>query len=393
MNWSHQLLAILVLVAAIPIPRGAVHAEPPGDWEGAKGIRPYRVRNTEIAPAEFSERIGISTDSSCDQGHCGTALYSTSKEADSAPEFFFGADYLLVRPHFSEAIAFAHASLGATNIDVVGRDLAFGYESSLRAFVGYRLEGNEAEFRFTYWHLPGETHANGVNPGAGQFLIDPFGNVVGIGVVIDPNSALFGNPIFGGESISTTASVETNLYDLDLAKIWVSQDRGWSVQTSVGVRIVDIDQFYESEILDAGGAFFSGGDFAVDFIGAGPRVGIEGRRHFGEDRRVSLFANAHGALILGDYDVRFSQTTNMPPFPPFDASQTTSSTRTIPVTEAELGATCRIGNQFHLSVGWIFQAWYDLGASGGKFAGFFSGADDANIMSFDGLFIRGEFAF
>ncbi len=41
----------------------------------------------------------------------------------------------------------------------------------------------------------------------------------------------------------------------------------------------------------------------------------------------------------------------------------------------------------------MFQAWFDLGASGGTFGGFFSGADDANVMSFDGLLVRGEFTY
>ena len=41
------------------------------------------------------------------------------------------------------------------------------------------------------------------------------------------------------------------------------------------------------------------------------------------------------------------------------------------------------------SAGWLFQAWFDLGVSGGTDGGKFTEVDDSNIMSFDGLFVRG----
>ena len=61
---------------------------------------------------------------------------------------------------------------------------------------------------------------------------------------------------------------------------------------------------------------------------------------------------------------------------------------------------------WRLSAGWLVQAWFDLGVSGGTFSGqnlpavgfppiqnVFGGADDANIMGFDGVFVRAEYNF
>jgi hypothetical protein len=77
--------------------------------------------------------------------------------------------------------------------------------------------------------------------------------------------------------------------------------------------------------------------------------------------------------------------------------------RTIPVLESELGITWEPESCFKFTAGWMFQAWMNIGTSGGTFNGqnlpigpvnnAFGGADDADIMSFDGIFLRGEVNF
>ncbi|HLJ09896.1 MAG TPA: Lpg1974 family pore-forming outer membrane protein [Planctomycetaceae bacterium] len=304
--------------------------------------------------------------------------------------FFAGADFLLIRPHFSEATAFARASLGPTGFAATGQNLRFDYDPSFRVFTGYNFGDGGSQVRFTYTRLTGDSEENAGTPGPGQFIADPFGNIVGTAIVLDPNSALFGHPIFGGASIHTEAQVALNIYDLDLITPWAFDDARWVFKSSAGVRIADVRQSYQSTVFDGSGAFFSGGDFAVHFIGAGPRVGFESRRYFGDRSRFSLFANAHGSLIVGQYDARFSQTTTVPAF---HASQATSETRTVPVAEAELGAAFRATERLTFTAGWLFQAWFDLGTSGGKFGGFYVIQQNANIMAFEGLFIRGALTF
>jgi len=322
---------------------------------------------------------------SCRQQSClaGSSVYQD-------PGFYAGADYLLVRPHFSEAIAFARGSQTLTTYEVEGRELQFDYDSSFRIFAGYRPGDGGGEFRFTYWRFFGDISVAGTAE-VGQFLVDPFGNVVGTAVIINPADRRFGtleSILLGGDLIRTKATVETNVYDLDFIKPVLLSSPNWGLSWSAGVRIADIDQYYESIITLQGGAF-SRGDFSADFIGAGPRLGLEARRYLGAEGRLALFVNAHAALLVGEDTIHSSNAPN--PF--FRASQSESLTRTIPVTETELGVSWQVGDSLSLSAGWLFQGWFDMGTSGGQFGGFFAGADDSNIMSFDGLFLRGEWAF
>ena len=135
-------------------------------------------------------------------------------------------------------------------------------------------------------------------------------------------------------------------------------------------------------------ASFCTGRFTANFIGAGPRLGLEARRYFGDAGRFSLFAKTNGSLLVGDYDFTAGAT-----LPIFAGNQSTHQTRTIPVAEMELGACWRPWQFMSLSAGWLFQAWFDLGASGGQFGGIYVPVDTANIMSFDGLVLRAELTF
>ena len=74
-------------------------------------------------------------------------------------------------------------------------------------------------------------------------------------------------------------------------------------------------------------------------------------------------------------------------------SQTEGLTRTIPAIEMEVGTDWQLTDSLNFTAGWLFQAWFDMGTSGGTFGGYFAGADDSNIMSFDGLFLRGEWTY
>ena len=134
-------------------------------------------------------------------------------------------------------------------------------------------------------------------------------------------------------------------------------------------------------------------------VGAGPRVGLETKRYIGQNRRLSLFAKSHGTLLVGEYDVRSSNSTTVIPLGagpvpfPFRTSQAESLTRTIPVFDIEVGAAWEAGDNLTLAAGWLFQSWHDFGTSGGQFGGLFGGADDANIMSFDALTLRAELTY
>lgn len=306
-----------------------------------------------------------------------------------------GAEFLFIRPHFSEANAFAVGSQTATSYTVETRELHFDYEGSVRAFVGYQF-ADGSDLRLTYWHFDGETSHNSAAP-AGGFLVDPFGNIAGTAIVFDPRDGRFLPPppgpgptiLGGGTDMRTHASVQMNVYDLESTRP-LAVGQNWRLHWSAGARLADVDQFYEA-VSTAGGVPVSRGDFDATFLGAGPRLGLGAERAFGQYGDWSVFARGAGSLLVGEHEIRSSNTTTIPAS--FQARQSESLTKTVPVFEAEIGTRWRPANWMTLSAGWTFQAWFDLGTSGGTFGGFFNGADDGNTMSFDGLFVRSEFLF
>ena len=78
-----------------------------------------------------------------------------------------------------------------------------------------------------------------------------------------------------------------------------------------------------------------------------------------------------------------------------------SSTQLIPVLDIEAGATVYVCDCFSISGGYLFSAWHDLGMrdtfdileSNGVSGGGVPTFDDANILGFDGFFVRSELTF
>ncbi|MBW3596862.1 MAG: hypothetical protein KY475_06245 [Planctomycetes bacterium] len=311
--------------------------------------------------------------------------------------FVAGAEFLLVRPNFSDTAAFVRG-VQAPDLSTIAthpETIDFEYEPAFRVYGGYRLDNGWGEVRVTYARLTGEREEDGVITAPNQFFVDPFEAIVGQVTVIDPSNRLFmqtlpgafappGVPVPVADRIDTIAEVEVNVWDLELRRSVPLDSSAWGVEWSAGVRLAEVDQFYSS-LVTAGGAQVAFGDYNVDFFGAGPRTG------FSLERRGSfwaVFASGHGSLPLGTYDVEFTASRFG-----ITAAQTQSVVRIIPITEAEVGARVSPLANVNLSAGWLFQSWFDLGTSGGRYAGFFSEQDDSNIMSFDGLFLRGEATF
>jgi hypothetical protein len=65
----------------------------------------------------------------------------------------------------------------------------------------------------------------------------------------------------------------------------------------------------------------------------------------------------------------------------------------VPVTDIEFGASWQCSCYAIFSIGWYFQAWWDLGQAENVENTNFGPLDSANILSFDGLFLRGELMF
>jgi hypothetical protein len=310
--------------------------------------------------------------------------------------WIFGADYLYVRPHFSNGTAYAYGSDSESQLNVSAQDFDFQYSSSFRVFTGYHFDGTDTELRFTYTRLTGHSESDAGNFGANQFAVDPFGDIAGTAVILNPDSARDGQTISdrvingqtagAGDHIAATSDVAVNLFDLDLIKpiLWVCG--GCEFRYSAGVRFAQVSQDYQS-VTSVNGIFFNGGVFTAQFNGAGPRLGLQAERYFGRCRQFSLFANAAGSLLVGESDMRFVQ------FSGINAAQETDTVRVLPVAEAEIGTAWSPAPWLKFSAGWLFQAWFDLGGPEGSYAGLYTPPDNSNILAFEGLFVRTQIAF
>ncbi len=201
------------------------------------------------------QRRCLGCNSGCDSG-CNTCEDECNSSRGSC--FFAGAEYLHLRTHFSEAVAFATVTDSLSNQgfnrQVVAHELDFDYENSFRVFVGYHL--NECcDVRFSYWQLDTETFVTGT-AGVGQTIVDPFGNLG-----------------LGGSSINTTASVNLEVYDIEFQRPVDFSCGGIGFLYSAGVRFADVDQFYGSTITGTASAVTSEGRFDVDYVGIGPLLG------------------------------------------------------------------------------------------------------------------------
>jgi hypothetical protein len=350
---------------------------------------------SELLSTSTSESGGIvrlSTESSSpseSQPNTSVGQSPIAGSLQSMGNWTAGADFLLVRPHFSEATAFVKGTETASTYQATAQSLDFQYSPSFRVFAGYRFDEGGSELKLTYTRLTAQTQSDAGNISPGHFIVDPFGNVVGTAIVIDPSNAQFGQPLVGGDHIQASASVDVNVFDIDLVKPLTSICGGWELKYTAGVRIAQIHQMYQSVITDSG-TFFSGGEYAAEFVGAGPRVGLQAQRSFSACRQFSLFANTYGSLLVGEYDENFAQTATAPSF---QATQYTNEIRVLPVAEAEIGAGWSPYPWLNVSAGWLFQVWFDLGGSGGTFGGFYTVTENANIMAFEGLFVHADLTF
>jgi hypothetical protein len=301
--------------------------------------------------------------------------------------WFGGVDYLLMRPSFSEDQAYikrvttTDAQENVTVTDtVVHQD--FGYNSGTRAFFGYRCSCNE-EIRFTYWNY-------GAHSAQSTGVANEDGTILYAGQ-LELNTT-------PGQRIEIESGLRANVYDIEYSKCCCNPCNSgnccppWTLKYSAGARIAEVDRHDDNFLIDTDGSGARAALISADFIGAGPRVGLEGRRFF-RGGHASVFARTNLSLLLGEYNI--DETRRTPTTAPtltehyFD-----SHDRIIPVAEIELGGSWQVTQRLNLSAGYLFQAWWDLGAFE-QIQGnvFLNPIDDSNIMAFDGLFARLEYCF
>lgn len=304
--------------------------------------------------------------------------------------WYGGADYLFVRPDFSVAQAFVKiVGSGTETVNETDTMIQqkFDYRSSVRAFLGYRFDCGD-EISFHYWNFndggtlvtptPTDTTAYG-----GQFMTR----------ANTPDQLLI-----------NSVGLNMNVYDIDYSKCCCNPCPTcnpccpvWTLKYSVGVRIADVNRVDNTTAINPpvedapppANAFVT-----AHFIGAGPRVGLEGRRYFRGCDRLSLFARTNFSLLLGENTLTQKLiVTSSDISPETTETLTDSHDRIIPVAEIELGGDWQMSNCLRLSAGYLFQAWWDLGEFEQISVTDFQTQSNANIMGFDGLFARVEYCF
>jgi hypothetical protein len=256
--------------------------------------------------------------------------------------------------------------------------------------LGYRWLDCGGDIQFAYWRLTGDDTTPMLGPADDENEL-----VIFAPLDIELND---------GQFFQSSANVTANIYDIDFAKILaLGGPQGcecdfcprWDLRWSAGIRAADISRSNNGLVTALNFDTLSATNIDAKFQGAGPRLGVQGRRYFGHCGMVSVFAKGSQGLLLGNYSINRIRTEFGPsPTTPVDVlSQHDSFCRMIPVTDIEFGASWQCASYAIVSIGWYFQCWWDLGQAETIQGTDFGPLDTANILSFDGLFVRGELMF
>ena len=309
------------------------------------------------------------------------------------PVWCGGVEYLFLRPHFGNDLAFHQQTItttngvGNANGAVITQDRAvnfdYDYNSDYRIVVG-RHVGN-GELRFAYTHIQGEDNVSGSADG---------GFLSGSGVAVQ---GLGGTQLTGaGDTVNATSHLLLSLYDIDDVQHIDMPGcgecgNGWDLSWSFGVRFATIHRTIDEqdpfEVVNLGSSF----------NGVGPRIGMEGRRNLW-GTHFAAYVNADASLLVGHYRSAFQE------FVPgvledTVTEQANNETRVVPNFELSLGVSWQPTCHTTLTTGWMVETFTDGIGSTANTGGCTSCnmvnplAGSGNILSFDGLFIRMEHCF
>jgi Legionella pneumophila major outer membrane protein precursor len=301
-----------------------------------------------------------------------------------------GGEALLLRPHFSQATALTEGittqsgSGTFTTNDMINFNP--GYQGAFRTYLGMRdcLCGDEIRFTFLNFN---SAQNLGATATANTRVCDFLCNTT-------PNP---------GDSVSTHFGLGVSVWDLDCVRPFFYLPRCrdpcgpqchlWDLRWFAGLRAAYINHNISSLVTDATAptGIFAQASASNKFTGFGPRIGLQGRKYFGNNGRWSVYARGAGSMLVGNV---YQDVIDSSP----NGGLTTAtalvsrSSRIVPVAEIELGGTWFVMPRLAVSGGWMLMSFWDLGL---QETGSMSAPtlDNSNILGFDGFFIRGELVF
>ncbi|MBN1853667.1 MAG: hypothetical protein JW829_13125 [Pirellulales bacterium] len=310
---------------------------------------------------------------------------------DLSGQFFVGMDWLHVRADLSENVAYLEKNL-ATFTDTF-HEIDMGYNDSYSLYGGYRTCEccGEVRFAFSRYRSGGCIKSPEVN------LYRQFqAPLISTASTLDI-----------GDYIASCSEVDARSYDLDFARTiplgselddcsccWCP---AWDLKWFAGLRYADVGWIHAHDLYHQGALppnSYQHGQTTMDFEGIGGRIGMEGRRYIGRSGRFSVFAKGAISLLLGDIEYTSIQYDVETPtiFP----TQRASFKRIIPVTDIELGGAVHVRDNITVSAGYLLSSWHDLGIGDHtdfSYQNLPVEYDDANILGFDGFFVRAEVAY
>ena len=319
--------------------------------------------------------------------------------------YFVGGELLYVRANPSEAVTFLHRD--TDDFFDVFNQFNFDYESSFRFYGGCRNCCGE-EVRFTWTRFDnGSSFASPTVPdatGTTQFIAP-------LEVVATIN----------GSRVEGSADVELDSFDLGWSKtIPLGSPLGccdsgcgdccdpcgdgccdpcgswcpaWDITFTGAVRGVDMSGNRNYRAVDASENVLTVGSSDFDFEGMGGRVGLMGRRYFGRQGVCSVYLKGDISVLAGEYSTLQQRQDLSGSVPGPVIEQSIACRHIIPVTEIEAGGTVFVTCNTSITGGYFLSAWHDLGFRDEYDYGLQTSYDDANIMGFDGFFLRMETAF
>lgn len=306
--------------------------------------------------------------------------------------WYIGGEYLNARANFSDPAAIVVRNVANGGLDFHDQVVPYeiGYQSTFRVNAGYRWGACGESLNFSYFNFTGSSVINAPQVDANVVVAGPF--------------ALNCLP---GERLRTGLDVEAYVYDLDYAKripICTSNcdpcgDNGcppWAITWSAGARVGRLDLNSPTQLFGTNGALAVDALSEVSFVGAGPKVGLEGRRYIGEMGRWSVHGKSSLSLLLGQFDVEQRMTTIAAPASV--GRQSYNYTRVVPVIDLEVGLSRQLGKKTLVTAGYFMQVWIDASTVNNinqPGVGGLSPAnmDDANMTMFDGFMLRVERTF
>lgn len=318
------------------------------------GLAGFLLSSPSLAVDTFDLTPMDTTAIACDDDVCDDDLPAWCPRPS---RFLAGADYLLIRPSFSNATAMYQATkTGGTALALTPVNYNFGYTGGLRGFLGYRLS-DDTIARFGYMAIDASTTTSGVATGNftgndGTAFVGPF----------------YTQAIPATSSIRSTIKTSLDVYDMELVRRFeIDRETDgaprWDTAGSAGIRFADTSV---SSVIDNYCPLCPNYVATTDrtFGGVGPRIAVQGRRYLGIDRRWSAFATGGAALLVGTYrnvDGRLTLPINGQT--QVYESQEVGGTIVVPNFDLSLGGTWQWGQRTTLSAGWMLMFWGNLGYS------------------------------